>query len=148
MIRNAERLNVLSTRGVTLVELMITIAVLSILIAIAIPAYNGYVREGHYTAIRATINSMRTPIEDFRLDNGNYGAAGNLAGQAAIDGRFGWEPGTDTGAYNYTVAVVGTNNYHVWGQLSAAVWVRCQDRMSNCCDSDATGATGPSAACP
>lgn len=127
---------------------MVTLAVLAVIAAIAVPIYNGYIREGHYTALRATINSMRTPIEDFRLDNGSYGATGNLVGEAAIDGRYGWDPGADQAGYSYTVAVVSTNNYHVWGQLNANVWVRCENRMNNCCDSDASGATAPNAACP
>lgn len=139
--------NTVKSRGVTLVELMITIAVLSIVAAIAIPAYTGYVREGHYAALHANLNSLRTPIEDFRLENGNYGAAGNLAGQAAIDARFRWDPGSDISRYDYTVAIVGTNNYHVWGTFGADIWVRCQDRMSRCCESDG-GGSGPSAACP
>ena len=33
--------------GFSLVELMITIAIISILSAIAIPLYNGYISEGH-----------------------------------------------------------------------------------------------------
>lgn len=135
-------------RGYTLVELMITIAIVTILTAIAVPLYNGYIREGHYAAMRATIDSMRTPIEDFRLENGSYGATGNLVGIAAIDGRFGWEPNSDTDAYTYTVAVVATNDYDVWGIYNSDIWVRCEDRMSNCCDSEASGATSASAACP
>lgn len=137
-----------SSRGITLVELMVTLAVISVLAAIAIPVYNGYVREGHYTAMRATITSMRTPIEDFRLENGSYGATGNLVGEGAIDARYGWDPGSDLGSYTYTVAVVGTNNYHVWGVLNPNVWVRCENRLNSCCDSDAAGATAPNAACP
>lgn len=135
--------------GVTLVELMIAIAVLSILTAIAIPVYNGYVREGHYTAIRSVLDSMRTPIEDYRLDNGNYGSTATLSGESNIDARFGWDPGTDIGGYSYNVVVVGTNNYHVWGRYgSTDIWVRCEDRFSDCCDSDASGATAPTSACP
>ena len=138
--------NTARSKGVTLVELMITIAVLSIVAAIAIPAYTGYVREGHYAALHANHNSLRTPIEDFRLENGNYGAAGNLTGEAAINARFGWDPGSDISRYDYTVAIVGTNNYHVWGTFGADIWVRCEDRMSKCCESDGGGS--PSSACP
>lgn len=136
------------TRGVTLVELMVTIAVLSVLAAIAVPLYSGYVREGHLTAIHANMTGLRTVIEDFRLDNGSYGATGNLVGEAAITARYGWEPGSDISRYTYTVAVVGTNNYHVWGTFSPTVWVRCENRMNRCCASDTSGATAANAACP
>ena len=134
-------------KGVTLVELMVVIAILSVLAAIAIPAYEGYVREGQFTALRANMNGLRTVIEDFRLENGNYGSTGNLVDLSAIDGRFGWEPGTDISNQSYTVAVVSTSIYHVWGQFGSGAWVRCENRFSNCCDSEA-GGSGPSAACP
>lgn len=127
---------------------MITIAIITTLTAIAIPIYDGYIREGHLTTMRSTMNGLRTPVEDFRLDNGGYGATGNLVGVAAIDARFGWEPGGDTAAYTYTVAVTGTNSYDVWGTFNAntAIWVRCDNRFSNCCDPDS--GTAVTSACP
>ncbi|MEZ5585697.1 MAG: prepilin-type N-terminal cleavage/methylation domain-containing protein [Sedimenticolaceae bacterium] len=146
MDRSTNHRHLRPIRGFTLVELMITIAVLTILTSIAIPLYSGYIREGHYAALHANLNSLRTPIEDFRLENGNYGAAGNLTGEAAINARFGWDPGSDISRYDYTVAIVGTNNYHVWGTFGADIWVRCEDRMSKCCESDGGGS--PSSACP
>ncbi len=127
---------------------MITIAVLSVITAIAIPAYRGYVREGHFTTMRATLDGMRTPIEDYRLENGNYGVTGSLAGVAAIDARFGWEPTGDITAYTYTVSVTSTNSYDAWGSFSADIWVRCDARFTNCCDSTTPGATAVSNACP
>ena len=135
--------------GISLVELMITIAILSILVAIAIPLYDGYIREGHLVSIRSTIGSMRTQIEDFRLDNGNYGATGNLADAGAIMSRYGWDPTSDLSAYTYTMAV-SSNSYDVWGVFDAnsAIWVRCDDRMSNCCDPDTPSATAATNACP
>ena len=135
-------------RGFSLVELMIAIAIIAVLSSIAIPLYNGYVREGHFTALRANMPGLRTVIEDFRLDNGSYGANGNLVGLAAIDARYGWEPGSDIGQYSYTVAVVGTNDYNVWGTFSPDIWVRCEQRMNRCCGSGTPGATAATAACP
>lgn len=129
---------------------MITIAVLSVLVAIALPAYDNYVREGHFTAMRATLNGLRTPIEDFRLENGNYGTTGTLSGTSQISrtlypstGRFDWTPSGDTGVYTYTVVVTGTNSYDVLGQYGSGVWVRCENRYQNCCDADTAGSATP-----
>lgn len=134
--------------GFTLVELMIAIAVLSVIVSIAIPAYNRYIREGHFATMRATLNGLRTVIEDFHLDNGNFGTSNTLTGFSAIDGRFGWNPGGDLGAYNYTVAVNGTNSYDVWGQFGAdGVWVRCENRFNTCCDSESSSSSAPSGSC-
>jgi prepilin-type N-terminal cleavage/methylation domain-containing protein len=139
----------LHSTGFSLVELMITIAIVSILTGIAIPLYNGYIREGHLTTMRTTINGLRTVLEDFRLDNGSYGATGDLVGVAAIDARFNWDPSGDIGPYAFTVAV-GTNSYDAWGTFNAntAIWVRCDNRLSNCCDADTPGATAVTNACP
>lgn len=138
----------LNQTGFSLVELMITIAIISILAGIAIPLYNGYILEGHLTTMRSTMNGLRTILEDFRLDNGNYGTTGDLVGLAAIDGRYTWNPGGDLSAHTYTVSVTGTNSYDVWGTFNAdtSVWVRCDDRFSNCCDPDS--GTAVTSACP
>ena len=135
--------------GYSLVELMITIAVLSVVAAIAVPAYTGYIREGHFATMRTTIDGMRTVLEDFRLDNGSYVPAGNSVGDelatADIISKFGWEPSGDLGSYTYTVSVA-TSSYDVWGVYSPSAWVRCDDRFTTCCDAD-TGAA-VTAACP
>jgi type IV pilus assembly protein PilE len=127
---------------------MVTVAVISILFSIAIPLYNGYVREGHLTTIRTNMNHMRTAIEDHRLDNGTYVPAGFSAGaeldNADIVSEFGLEPG-DLGPYTYTVAV-GTNSYDVWGVFNTNIWARCDDRFGNCCDPDSGSAA--TSACP
>ena len=98
--------------------------------------------------MRSTINGLRTVLEDFRLENGSYGATGNLVGVAAIDARFNWDPTGDSSPYTYTLAVTSTNSYDVWGTYiaSAAIWVRCDNRLSNCCDPDS--GTAVTNACP
>lgn len=137
--------------GLTLIEMMITVAILAILAGIAIPLYDGYITEGHFASMRTTIHSMRVPVEDFRLERGDYGGTANHVNDATkneIGALYGWDPGADISAYTYTLAVVSTGNYHVWGTFTSGIWVRCEDRQSNCCDSDTPGATGPTAACP
>ena len=141
-----KKLNARST-GVTLVELMITIAVIAVITTIALPAYNNYIREGHFATMRATVNGLRTVIEDYHLENGNFGSSGNLVGLTAIDGRFDWDPGGDLGGYNYTVAISGSNSYDIWGQYGTDVWVRCEDRFRTCCDSGTSGSSAPSGSC-
>jgi prepilin-type N-terminal cleavage/methylation domain-containing protein len=147
------------SRGVSLLELMITIAIISILAGIAIPLYDGYIREGHLSTIRTTLNGLRTPLEDFRLDNGSYGPTGDLVGVNAITrpslpswplatGPYDWNPSGDMSPYTYTVSVTGTNSYDVWGTFNAnaAIWVRCDRRFANCCDPDS--GTAVTNACP
>ena len=139
-----------NTAGYSLVELMVTVAVVAVITAIAVPAYRGYIKEGHFATMRSTMDGMRTVVEEFRLENGSYIPGGYGAGSqisnADITSAFGWQPSGDIGNYLFTVAVQ-SNSYDIWGTFSAGdVWVRCDNRFSNCCDSDGGGAA--TSACP
>jgi prepilin-type N-terminal cleavage/methylation domain-containing protein len=131
--------------GFSLVELMIAIAIIAILSSIAIPLYNGYIREGHFATLRTDLNSLRTPIEDFRLDSAGYTDTGPPNLNTYIADVLG---DVNSGNYTYTVLATGTNSYDAWGVLNANTWIRCEDRFRNCCDSETAGATAPDEACP
>jgi len=137
--------------GFTIVELMITLAIVFTVAAIAIPVYRGYLAEGHYGVMRTNMHDMRIMLEDFRLDNGNYGVPGTQfnedtnAGVAQISAQYGWNPSGDIGGYTYTVAVRNlTLGYDIWASHVTGLWARCDARLSNCCD----GNTGAPSACP
>jgi len=93
--------------GFTLVELMITLAVLSIIVTIAIPTYLGYVEESRKGSVRGNIEPLRLALEDFFLENGTYATGNWLAdgSSTTLDTNIGWHPDGDSGQYNYTVAV-------------------------------------------
>jgi len=59
--------------GVTLIELMIVLAVLSIISAVAIPAYTGYIQESKKTECFNEVAKIRLAQEEFAINNnGNY----------------------------------------------------------------------------
>jgi Tfp pilus assembly protein PilE len=119
---------------------MISIAILFVIITIAIPAYTNYTREAHFATIRTTIQGMRTAIEEYRLENGDYGTVDTLIGIANIQARFDWQPAGDIGDYEYTVVINSTDDYDVYGQFGGSgVWARCDNRYQDCCDSDTKG---------
>lgn len=139
-------------RGFTLVELMITVAILSILAAIAIPAYNGYIREARLGTARLNADSLRVFLEDYQLDNGTYvgpnAGGGVYTSLNNLQTDFGWTPDGDQGLYSYRVEV-SANTYHIGVTHTASgTWLRCENRMSNCCDDQTPGATSVSSACP
>lgn len=68
--------------GFTLIEVMITVAIIGILAAIALPAYGDYVRRGRITEAVAGLSDMLVKMEQYFQDNRTYvGAcvAGTLA---------------------------------------------------------------------
>ena len=70
-------------QGFTLIELMITVAIIGILTAIALPAYSDYVLRARLVEAAANLSSIRVKLEQVYQDNHSYGA---LTG-AALDGN-------------------------------------------------------------
>jgi type IV pilus assembly protein PilE len=67
------------SRGFSLVELMIVVAIISILAAIAIPNYNDYVRKAKVAEATAALLQYRTWMEQYYQDMRAYGPAGGTA---------------------------------------------------------------------
>jgi type IV pilus assembly protein PilE len=58
--------------GFTLIELMITVAVIGILVAIAMPSYTDYVTRGSIPEATTGLSQMRARIEQYYADNRTY----------------------------------------------------------------------------
>jgi len=65
----------LKIKGFTLVELMIVVAIVSILASIAVPAYNNYVLRGKLTEAMTELAGMRVKLEQYYQDYRNYGTS-------------------------------------------------------------------------
>lgn len=137
--------------GFTLVELMITIAIVAILAAVAIPAYQGYVDEAKLGAARQSIETIRVFLEDHGLDNNyDYRWVNGDANfdEADLNNYFGWAPDGDNNQFVYTVNA-GVQDYDIVAvHRDGFTWMRCEDRMARCCDNVQTGLAAPPAACP
>lgn len=92
-----------NTKGFTLIELMIAIAVLGILLAIAIPNYNEYVTKARRTDAQAHMMQMQLGLEKWRANNASYrsDATATSAGTAT----------TNTPA---NAGFTGTNPYYTY----------------------------------
>lgn len=97
--------------GFSLLELLIAAAMLAILMAVAVPAYRGYVESA---AIGALVNGMATmgPFqEEVMLRTGAYagGTHDPAAGDMSLATAIGWRPATDAGTVFVVDASAGAS---------------------------------------
>jgi len=61
--------------GFTLIELMVTVAIVGILAGVALPSYKNYIRRGQQPEAFNALSDFRTKMEQYYQDNRNYGSA-------------------------------------------------------------------------
>ena len=81
-------------KGFTLIELMITVAIIGILAAIAMPQYSDYVKRGKAAEATSNLANLRIKMEQYFQDNRTY-----VGGPCA----------PTTGARYFTYACAGGN---------------------------------------
>lgn len=74
-------------RGFTLIEVMITVAIVAILASVAYPSYTDYVRRGQLQEAFTNLSNYRIRMEQYYQDNRRYttGAAANTCAGAAAN---------------------------------------------------------------
>ncbi|OIO57961.1 MAG: dolichyl-phosphate-mannose--protein mannosyltransferase [Alphaproteobacteria bacterium CG_4_10_14_0_2_um_filter_63_37] len=91
-----------SDHGFTLIELMITVAIIGVLAAVAIPAFTGYQNKAKATECQRGLASIRDMEQAYRAEMGEYGAS------LSTIGWMGLEP---DGRYVYGVISATTNGF-------------------------------------
>ncbi|MEN9659629.1 MAG: hypothetical protein RL571_3094 [Pseudomonadota bacterium] len=93
--------------GFTLIEVMVTIAIVGILASIAIPQYTDYVTRSRLVEAQSKLSDTRVRLEQFFVNNRTY--VGFTCTQAAIGNEnFGITCTTQT-ANTFTITATGTN---------------------------------------
>jgi len=138
-----------NSAGFTLIEAMITVAVIAILAAIALPNYFDYITRSRIVEAKTNLADMRTRLEQYFLDNRAYpgacvaSASGPApAGQIYLPGNQKYFNVTCAGLpAGYLVTATGqgsmlnfiytidqantrtTTSTGAWGKSSATCWV-------------------------
>jgi type IV pilus assembly protein PilA len=82
-------------KGFTLIELMIVVAIIGILAAIAIPAYQNYTIRAQVTEGLSLADSWKTAVGEYFTEYGSFpsssasgGGSGNIAVNGATSGKY------------------------------------------------------------
>jgi type II secretion system protein G len=79
-----------NSKGFTLLELLVVVAIIGVLAAIAIPAYHNYVDKAQRTVAISTLDTIRKDLEVYHIDYQEYPPE-----HADMATSFFFSPGTD-----------------------------------------------------
>lgn len=94
--------------GFTLVELMITVAIMAIIAAIAIPSYTGYLTRARRSAAEQLVMQIASKQQQYIVDARSYTATIGSGG-LNISSQDGWTCTATCTNGSYTVSVVVDN---------------------------------------
>lgn len=83
--------------GFTLIELMIVVAIVGILAAIALPAYQDYIIRSKVSELALAADSCKTSVLDFAQTNGSYPGDATSAGCSDAAGQYAAAPTVNAG---------------------------------------------------
>ena len=99
-------------KGFTLLELMITFAIIAILATIAIPAYSEYVKQGKVAEATSTLADLRIRTEQYFQDNRTYVNAPCLPANGTT--KY-FDYACDAGPATFRISATGKSDHDLTG---------------------------------
>ncbi|HWU34968.1 MAG TPA: type IV pilin protein [Methylovorus sp.] len=96
--------------GFTLIELMITVAIVGILAAVAYPSYTDYVKRAQIPQATGELSQMRNRMERYYQDNRTYANGGACGATASTVSHFNVGCATSNGGQGYIITATGSDN--------------------------------------
>jgi type IV pilus assembly protein PilE len=98
--------------GFTLIELMITVAIIGILSSVGYPSYMSHIQKAKRSEAQAALVSMATAMEQWRVENNNdYTGVTVGTGDTSIFTDRVPTDGSGTQSYTLSIATLATGNY-------------------------------------
>jgi type IV pilus assembly protein PilE len=95
--------------GFTLIELMITVVVIAILAAVALPSYQSYIRQARRVEAQASLIDLQQDLEKWRVNNTSYsGCPSNTCSAPPSDYYDFSVTSADQTSYSIQAAAKGT----------------------------------------
>ncbi|HEZ6467663.1 TPA: pilin [Neisseria meningitidis] len=115
-------------KGFTLIELMIVIAIVGILAAVALPAYQDYTARAQVSEAILLAEGQKSAVTEYYLNHGEWPANNSSAGVATsseIKGKYVEKVEVAKGVITATMLSSGVNNEIKGRKLS--LWAKRQD---------------------
>jgi len=121
-------------RGFTLIELMVTVVVISVLALIAVPSYQQYVRQARRVEAQASLIDLQQDLEKWRVNHRDY------SGCSSADAPSGCsEPGVDY--YDFSIDGTDYYDFSVTSANETSYSIQAAAKGTQTADSDCTPLT-------
>lgn len=99
------------TQGFTLIELMITVAIIAILASVALPSYTAYVQRGKVAAATQLLQERKVMMEQYYASNRTYFNSPACTSKQTEDKSFtvSCNPALSSGAQTFRLVAVDTS---------------------------------------